>query len=212
MSRFGTFIRRPPYLLRWNEEAEEIGSCVHRDWQCWCLEPSRSQALRAPGVRLVMTGKDIAAHEIGPLPPLFMPEDAGGPKGFRTMRPILVDDVVRHVGDRVAFCVADTLDQARDGAELIAIDYEPLPGVIDVTFAADPSASKVSSTFAFGGKPVRFHRSITVRPRLGPGTKSTVTGHSRMVNSSGRSSQATVQGSCSANPRPPKRCERGRSA
>ena len=43
-----------------------------------------------------------------------MPEDMGGPKGYRTLRPILSSGKVRAVGDRVAFVVAETLQQARD--------------------------------------------------------------------------------------------------
>ena len=44
--------------------------------------------------------------------------------------PVLARDVVRHVGDAVAFVVADTLEQAKDAAEAIAIDWQPLPHVI----------------------------------------------------------------------------------
>src|SRR5688500_1283381 len=65
-----------------------------------------ARARREPGVLTVLTGKDISVHGLGGLPPLFMPEDTGGPKGHRTTRPLLADHPVRHVGDRVAFCVA----------------------------------------------------------------------------------------------------------
>src|SRR6185436_7856511 len=50
----------------------------------------------------------------------------GAPKGHRTFQPMLVSDRVRHVGDRVAFVVAETVEQARDAAELVEVDYEPL--------------------------------------------------------------------------------------
>jgi aerobic carbon-monoxide dehydrogenase large subunit len=102
-----------------------------------------TQAQCAPGVLAVLTGKDIAAQKLGGLPPLFMPEDTGGPKGFRTMRPLLADRIVRHVGDRVAFCVAETFTQARDAAELIKIDYEVLPSVISLADAVAESATPV---------------------------------------------------------------------
>ena len=49
--------------------------------------------------------------------------------------PILARDEVRHVGDAVAFVVADTLDQARDAAEAIEIEWEPLPHVIGAAAA-----------------------------------------------------------------------------
>src|SRR5581483_9533252 len=102
-----------------------------------------SHARQAPGVLAVLTGADIRANQLGGLPPLFMPEDTGGPKGYRTSRPLLVEDVVRHVGDRVAYCVAETLDQARDAAELIAIDYEPLPAVTSLANATATNAPLV---------------------------------------------------------------------
>src|SRR5579883_3421545 len=102
-----------------------------------------SKAERAPGVVCVLTGKDIAAAGMGGLPPAFMPEDVGGPKGYRAIRPILCQDRVRHVGDRVAFIVAETLAQARDAAELIELDVEELPAVTNVEDAVKPGAPQV---------------------------------------------------------------------
>jgi carbon-monoxide dehydrogenase large subunit len=67
----------------------------------------------------------------------------GGPKGHRTTRPILAEQIVRHVGDRVAFCVAETLAQARHAAELIDIEYEDLPNVTNLATAAATDAPAV---------------------------------------------------------------------
>jgi carbon-monoxide dehydrogenase large subunit len=64
----------------------------------------------------VLTGADVARDRLGGIPPLAMPEDMGGPKGYRTFRPLLVADKVRHVGERVAFVVAATAAQAREAA------------------------------------------------------------------------------------------------
>jgi carbon-monoxide dehydrogenase large subunit len=61
-----------------------------------------TRASAAPGVICVLTGKDAAGSQ---LPPQFMPEDMGGPRGYRAIRPVLAADVVKHVGDRVAFVV-----------------------------------------------------------------------------------------------------------
>ena len=72
-----------------------------------------------------------------------MPEDMGGPKGYRTLRPVLVADTVRHVGDRVAFVVADTPAAARDAADLVEVDYEPLPAAVTVDDAARDGATKI---------------------------------------------------------------------
>ena len=102
-----------------------------------------SRAWAAPGVLAVLTGADAAAEGLGGLPPLFMPEDLGGPSGYRTRRPILADAVVRGVGDRVAFVVAETEQQARDAAECIEVDYEPLPATIDLAAAVGPKATPV---------------------------------------------------------------------
>jgi len=97
----------------------------------------------APGVACVLTGKDMAVADIGGLPPLFMPEDMGGPKGHRAPRPILVTERARHVGDRLAFVVAETPEQARDAAELIELDVEELPAVATVDDAVKPAAPLV---------------------------------------------------------------------
>ncbi|MGB6537324.1 MAG: xanthine dehydrogenase family protein molybdopterin-binding subunit [Xanthobacteraceae bacterium] len=101
-----------------------------------------AKAAAAAGVLAVLTGADVLADKLGGLAPP-MPEDMGGPKGFRTPRAILVTDKVRAIGDRVAFVVAETQVQARDAAELIEIDYEPLPAVVDVEDAIKPGAPAV---------------------------------------------------------------------
>lgn len=102
-----------------------------------------SKALKAPGVLCVLTGADVTAEKFGGLPPQFMPEDMGGPKGYRTFRPILATEKVRFVGDRVALVVAETEAQARDAAELVEVDYEPLPAVVSAEEAAKDGAPKV---------------------------------------------------------------------
>jgi aerobic carbon-monoxide dehydrogenase large subunit len=118
-----------------------------------------AKAKAAPGVLAVLTGADVTADKLGGFAPP-MPEDMGGPKGFRTVRAILEGEKVRAVGDRVAFVVAETLTQARDAAELIEIDYEPLPAVIAVEDAVKPGApavwdeapNNVSFTLIMGNK------------------------------------------------------------
>ena len=118
-------------------------------------------ARAAPGVALVLTGVDALAEDIGGIPPHFMPEHWGGPKGFGTLRPVLLADRVRCVGDRVAFVVAETEAQARDAAELVEVEYEPLPAVISLEDAVKPSAPKIwedcpngnsAVTISFGDK------------------------------------------------------------
>ncbi|MGB8629652.1 MAG: xanthine dehydrogenase family protein molybdopterin-binding subunit [Xanthobacteraceae bacterium] len=101
-----------------------------------------AKAKAAPGVLAVLTGADAVADKIGGFAPP-MPEDMGGPKGFRTLRAVLEGGKVRTVGDRVAFVVAEAAAEARDAAELIEIDYEPLPAVVGVEDATKPGAPAV---------------------------------------------------------------------
>jgi carbon-monoxide dehydrogenase large subunit len=107
-------------------------------------------AREASGVLLVLTGEDAKAEGLGGIPPLFMPEDMGGPKGYRSFRPLLEPGKVRYVGDRVAFVVAQTPEQARIAADLVEVDYETLPAVVSVEDAAKEGAPKVWDDNAAG--------------------------------------------------------------
>ena len=102
-----------------------------------------SKAKAAPGVLCVLTGADAIADKLGSFTAALMPEDFGAPPGYRTFQPVLNAERVRFVGDRVAFVVAETVAQARDAAELIEIDYEPLPAVVELEDAAKDGAVKV---------------------------------------------------------------------
>ena len=93
-----------------------------------------------PGVLTVLTGADWAKDGLGMLDPEFMPEDMGGPPGYRTQRPPLVQERVRYVGERVAVVIALSEAEARDAAERVAVDYEILPAVVDAAAAARPGA------------------------------------------------------------------------
>ena len=101
-----------------------------------------AKAKAAPGVLAVLTGADVEADKLGAFSPV-MPEDMGGPKGYRTLRSILAIGKVRAVGERVAFVVAETLAQAKDAAELVEVDYEPMPAVVNVEDAVKPGAPAV---------------------------------------------------------------------
>jgi carbon-monoxide dehydrogenase large subunit len=103
------------------------------------IEGIDTAAARAmPGVRGVFTAADLDADGIGPLPCIAQ---------VATVAPMIVPprralalDRVRHVGDPVAFVVADTANQARDAAERVAVAYRPLPAVVDATAALDAEA------------------------------------------------------------------------
>lgn len=115
-----------------------------------------SRAASAPGVICVLTGADAVADKIGGLPPYFLPVAWGGPPAFSTIRPILVDKLVRCVGDRVAYVVAETQAQARDAADLISVEYEVLPCIVDLEQAAQGDAIKVWEECPNGNVSVRL--------------------------------------------------------
>ena len=98
-----------------------------------------SAANAAPGVLAVLTGADARADNIGVLPCGAPPIAFGGPaKAFMALHPVLPHDRVRFVGDPVAFLVAETLNEARDAAELVAIEYDVLPAIVATEDAAKP--------------------------------------------------------------------------
>jgi carbon-monoxide dehydrogenase large subunit len=100
----------------------------------------KAAAEQMPGVFAVLTGEDWRADGLGTLDPDVMAEDMGGPKGYRTKRPPLVIDRVRHVGERVAVVIAATEALARDAVELVSVDYEVLPAVVRSEDALRPDA------------------------------------------------------------------------
>jgi aerobic carbon-monoxide dehydrogenase large subunit len=100
-------------------------------------------AAAAPGVIAVYTGQDYDADHLG-VPKAAMPrKKADGSPMFAPQRPALVRDRVRYVGDAVALVVAETLNQAKDAAELIQVDYDPLPAVTSAAEAAEPGSPRV---------------------------------------------------------------------
>ena len=104
------------------------------------LEAARA----APGVHLVWTAADVAAS--APCRCL-----AHGPTELKFETPpfpVLCADTVRHVGDAIAFIVADDLNSAKSAAELIEIDYDTLPAVTDTAHALDQAPRSSGRTAA----------------------------------------------------------------
>src|ERR1700748_479189 len=100
-------------------------------------------AAGAPGVAAVYTGQDYAADGIA-TPKAAMPrKKRDGSPMFAPQRPAIVIDRARYVGDPVAMVIAETLAQAEDAAELVVVDYDPLPAVTSVAEAAEPDAPRV---------------------------------------------------------------------
>jgi carbon-monoxide dehydrogenase large subunit len=91
-----------------------------------------ARAAAAPGVIGVLTGAQLAADKVGNLICGWMIHSTdGSPMKMGAWAP-LAHDVVRFVGNAVAVVVAETRNQARDAAELVEVDYEELPAVVDI--------------------------------------------------------------------------------
>jgi carbon-monoxide dehydrogenase large subunit len=121
-----------------------------------------STAQNAPGVIAALTGEDYAAAGYGDIAcHTMMPMLMGGQEGVQRPHGALVRDVVKCVGAPVAFVIAETLEQAKDAAELIEIDYDQLPAVTSTASARGGEAplvwegtdSNTSFTFKIGNAP-----------------------------------------------------------
>ena len=89
------------------------------------------KAKKAPGVLAVYVGADLANAKVGGLPCGWLITDVKGQPMKEPPYPSLAVGKVRHVGERVAVVIAETLAQARDAAEKVEVDYEVLPAVVD---------------------------------------------------------------------------------
>ncbi len=103
----------------------------------------KKAALASPGVAAIYTTDDLLADKVGHLPAISEIKDGAGNRHREPLHLPMPTGKVRHVGDVVAMVVAKTLDQARDAAELLEIDYEALPAVVTVAQALAPGAPLV---------------------------------------------------------------------
>src|SRR5580658_10211327 len=110
------------------------------------------EAARAmPGVLAVLTGADAVADGLTRIPHLAAPgnppdivlHNRDGSPVPAAPHHVLPTDRVRHVGTAVAFVVAETIAAAKDAAEKVVVDYEPLPAVIDATAAVEKNAPRL---------------------------------------------------------------------
>ena len=101
------------------------------------------EASRAPGVVAVLTGADMEADGIAGLPCGWQVDFKNGDTMKEPAHPALAVSKVRHVGDAVAVVVAETREQAADAAELVEVDYEELPAVVDVVAATQDGAPQL---------------------------------------------------------------------
>src|SRR3984893_13526517 len=101
------------------------------------------QAVAMPGMLAGLTGTGLRRRGLGTLRPMIPRRRGNGGPAFVCPQPLLAQDEVRYVGDPVAFVVAETVAQAKDATELIAVDYEPLPAVMSADAALTPGAPPV---------------------------------------------------------------------
>ena len=107
------------------------------------------KAARLPGVQAILTGTDQDAAGISPMEPNVTENFRNGEPFVYTPQPHLAVDDVRYVGQPVALVIARTVDEARDAAELIEVDYEPLSSVT-TTKAALKDEGNVILRWEFG--------------------------------------------------------------
>lgn len=101
----------------------------------------KDTARRMKGVKLILTGEDVA--HLGDLPCKGLIPASDGEPVKPLPVPVLPIDTVRHVGEAVAFIVAETLAQARDAAEAIDIDWEVLPAAVGIEEAMAADAPQI---------------------------------------------------------------------
>jgi len=125
-------------------EGEAVGHVLrspHAHAEILAIETG--QAAAAPGVLGVFTAADLTADGIGDIRCLTPMTGKGGSKTIMPPHPVLARGRVRHGGDPVAFVVAHSLEQAKDAAEMIQINYAELHALVDTAAALDPGAPRV---------------------------------------------------------------------
>ena len=130
------------YTSDWNLPKQAYGYFLRSDRPHAKIRSiDTSAAESAPGVITVMTAKQTAS--IAPLPQMLAIPGTDGKKIIETGRDVLANERVRFVGQGIAFVVAETLAQAMDAAELIEIDFEDLPFVVDGEEALEEGAPQL---------------------------------------------------------------------
>ena len=100
-------------------------------------------ALGMPGVLAVFAGSDLAAENIGGIPPVASFNGRDGKPMYQARMPVLASDRIRYVGEPVAIVVAQTAEQALDAAERVEVQLDQLPAVSDVGSAIAPGAPAI---------------------------------------------------------------------
>ena len=113
-----------------------------------------SEARKMPGVLAVYTGADLAGY--GTLKNILPLKSRDGSAMHKPPRPSIPTDKVRCVGEPVAAVIAETLNQAKDAAEAVVVEIDPLPAVVDLTGADAPGAPRIYDDVP-NNLPLDFH-------------------------------------------------------
>ncbi|SEQ36539.1 xanthine dehydrogenase family protein molybdopterin-binding subunit [Thalassovita taeanensis] len=106
-------------------------------------------ARASDGVHLVLTDADLVQAGITAGMAGVVVKNRDGSDAAAPHRPVLAQGKLRHVGEPVALIVAETLDQARDAAELIELDYDDLPAKLDLFTGGEAVHAEATDNRAF---------------------------------------------------------------
>jgi aerobic carbon-monoxide dehydrogenase large subunit len=102
-----------------------------------------SAALKSPGCLGAFTGADLAGDKVGTLICGWMIHSRDGSPMKAGVHPALAQGKVRYVGDHVAVVIGETLNEAKDAAEKVSVEYETLPAVTDLASAQNPGQPQI---------------------------------------------------------------------
>ncbi len=105
------------------------------------VDTTRASAM--PGVVVVVTGADLAADGLGGIPPVASTVGRDGKAMVAAAMPVLATDRIRFVGEAVALVVAETLAEAQDAAEAVAVDFDELGSASDIESAMAGGAARL---------------------------------------------------------------------
>lgn len=101
------------------------------------------------GVRLAMSAADLEAAGVRLDMNAILVKNKDGKRATKTLRPLMATDRVRHVGEAIAFIVADTFEQARDAGEMVDFEIEELPPHIDLREGGSAIHEEVPDNVAY---------------------------------------------------------------
>ena len=135
---------RGRYVSDWNLPGQASGHFLRSDRpHAKILSIDTSAALAMPGVIGVITGAELVAAGLKPIPAAAPFKWRDGSDQRPASRLSLAHEVVRHVGEPVALIVAETAAQAQDAAEAVMVDYEELPSVVSAEQALEKDAPQL---------------------------------------------------------------------